>query len=212
MPLEERFRQLRRGEWEVVFVRSPQVRKQRRPMAQLSDLENRLIDRGVTATSAIRLVRVHPADVINQKLAVFDALRSGGDRRVSRNPAGYLVKSICENYAPPVGFLAKACRSTSETEIVVRGVVKNEVQRGAAATCVSEAEAKIEQYLAELSAEKRSELEEAAVAKARGFTAKGLQRLIAEGKQAVADHYRQVIVRQHVERLLDQQGQANVVK
>ncbi|MGA2617140.1 MAG: replication initiator protein A [Thermoguttaceae bacterium] len=208
MPPRERFRRLRRGEWEVVLVRAAQARKRGQPAGRLSDLENRLVERGVTATSAVRLVREHPADVIHAKLAVFDQLRKTGDRRVSRNPAGYLVKSIREDYAPPVGFLARACRPSSETVIAGRGVVKNEVGQDAATIYASESDRKIEQYLAALSAEERSGLEEAAVTKARGFAAKGLQRLITEGKQDVADYYRMAILRQHVQRLLEQQAAA----
>ncbi len=208
LPLKERFRQLRRGEWEVVFVRAPKAQEPRRPMAPWSDLENRLIDRGVTATSAVRLVREHPADVINAKLAVFDALRRAGDRRVSRNPPGYLVKSIREDYVPPVGLLVKACQSSSESAVVVKDIARDRAQRRAKELRVSESDRRIDQYLASLSAEERSELESVAVAKARGFPANGLRRSIALRKESIAAHYRQVIVRQHVERLLDQQGAA----
>ena len=208
MPPESRFRQLRRGEWEVAFVRAPKARELRRLMAPLSDLENRLIERGVTATSAIRLVREHPADVINAKLAVFDALRRTGDRRVSRNPPGYLVKSISEDYVPPVGLLEKACQSSSESAAVVNDIAHDRAQRRAEETRVSESDRRIDQYLAALSAEERSKLESVAVAMARGFPANGLRRSTALRKEAFAAHYRQVIVRQHVERLLDQQGAA----
>ncbi len=205
LPPKERFHQLRRGEWEVVFVRAPKAKEPSRPM---SDLENRLIERGVTATSAVRLVREYSADAINAKLAVFDALRRAGDRRVSRNPAGYLVKSIREDYAPPVGLLAKACQSSSESAVVVTDIARDRVQRPAKEIRVSESDRRIDQYLAALSVEERSKLESVAVAKARGLPAKGLRRSIALRKEVFATHYRQVIVRQHVERLLDQQGAA----
>jgi hypothetical protein len=137
LPPKERFHQLRRGEWEVVFVRAPKAQEPSRPM---SDLENRLIERGVTATSAVRLVRKYSADAINAKLAVFDALRRADDRRVSRNPAGYLVKSISEDYAPPVGFLARACQSTSETSVAVLGAAGSGVKRQAVEIPISESD------------------------------------------------------------------------
>jgi hypothetical protein len=172
-----------------------------RPMAQWSDLENRLIDRGVTATSAVRLVREHPADVINAKLAVFDALR-----RVSRNPPGYLVKSIREDYVTPVGLLVKACQSSSESAVVVKDIARDRVQRRAKEIRLSESDRRIDEYLAALSVEERIKLECTAVAKARGLPANGLRRSIALGKEAVAADYRQVIVRQHVERLLEQRA------
>lgn len=83
LPAKDRFHRLRRGLWEVVFVRTPKLQRQRRPVARLSDLENRLIERGVTPSSAAQLVREHAADLIEGKIAVFDALRQGRDRRVS---------------------------------------------------------------------------------------------------------------------------------
>jgi hypothetical protein len=125
LPPKERFHQLRRGEWEVLFVRSPKAKEPSRPM---SDLENRLIERGVTATSAVDLVRKYPADAINAKLAVFDALRRTGDRRVSRNPPGYLVRSIREDYVPPVGLLEKACQSSCESAVVVKDIARDRAQ------------------------------------------------------------------------------------
>ena len=208
MPASERFRKLRRGEWEVVFVRVPQARKRQLPKGPLSDLENGLVDRGVTATSAVRLVREYPADVINAKLAVFDALRKSGDRRISRNPAGYLVKSIREDYAPPAGFPAKAGPPVSETSIIGQAIVSSRAHRKPAETRASESDRQVEQYLASLSAEGRDELESAAIANARGLPADGLRRSLASGKAAVADQYRRVIVRQHVQGLLDQQAAA----
>ena len=205
LPPRERFRQLRRGEWEVVFVRAAKAKEPSRPM---SDLENRLVDRGVTATSAVRLVREHSAEFINAKLAVFDALRRAGDLRVSRNPPGYLVKSIRENYVPPVGFLEKTCQSSSESAVVVKDIAGDRVQRRAKEIRVCESDLRIDEYLAALSEEERSELESVAVAKARGLPAKGLRRSVASRKEVFATQYRQVIVRQHVERLLNQQGAA----
>jgi hypothetical protein len=203
---KERFHQLRRGEWEVVFVRAPKAQKPGQAIALLSDLENRLVERGVTATSAVRLVREYSADAFNAKLAVFDALRKTGDRRVSRNPPGYLVKSIREDYVPPVGLLEKACQSSSESAVVVKDIARDRVQRRDKEIRLSESDRRIDQYLETLSLEERSKLESIAVAKARGLPAIGLRRSIALGKEAVAAHYRQVIVRQHVEHLLDQQA------
>jgi hypothetical protein len=71
-----------------------------------------------------------------------------------------------------------------------------------------ESDRRIDQFLAARSAKERSELESAAVADARGLLANRLRQSISEGKQVVAAHYRQVIVRQHVQRLLDQQAAA----
>ena len=43
-------------------------------------------------------------------MEVFDYLKDKADKRVAKNPAGYLVKSITEDYAVPDGFKTKAER------------------------------------------------------------------------------------------------------
>ena len=64
----------------------------------------------MTRATAVGLVRQHPADAIEAKLEVFDWLMEKQDKRVARSPAGYLVKSITDDYAPPKGFESKATR------------------------------------------------------------------------------------------------------
>jgi hypothetical protein len=73
-------------------------------------IEWELIRRGVTAAKAERLAREHPAQVIEGKLEVFDWLAAKEDKRVAKSPAGYLVKSIEEDYTAPKGFVPKAER------------------------------------------------------------------------------------------------------
>ena len=46
----------------------------------------------------------HPAEIIQAKMEVFDWLREKKDKRVAKSPAGYLVKSINDDYAAPKGF------------------------------------------------------------------------------------------------------------
>lgn len=69
-----------------------------------------LISRGVTAKTAAELVKQHPAETIRTKVEVFDWLKEQKDKRIGRSPAGYLVKSIRDNYAAPQGFTTKAER------------------------------------------------------------------------------------------------------
>ncbi|MBV8315553.1 MAG: hypothetical protein JOZ53_11500 [Planctomycetaceae bacterium] len=74
--------------------------------------ERALIDRGVTAARAAELVRAHPERVAG-KLEVFDRLVEAKDKRIAKNPAGFLVKSIAEDYPPPPE-LERARRATAE--------------------------------------------------------------------------------------------------
>jgi len=69
-----------------------------------------LIARGVTPKTAAELAEQHPTDQIEQQIDVFDWLVSRDDKRLEKSPAGYLVKSIADGYAPPKGFLTKAER------------------------------------------------------------------------------------------------------
>jgi len=110
LPARERYHRVRRGDWEVVFIRPPKPRRQRRPVCLPNELEARLVERGVTPAAAIQLVREHPASRIEGQIAVFDALRRKGDRRISQNPAGFLVQSIRDDYLPPAGFGAGQAR------------------------------------------------------------------------------------------------------
>jgi hypothetical protein len=73
-----------------------------------------LISRGVTAKTAAALVSQHPAEIIQLKIDVFDWLVGRQDKRVGKSPAGYLVKSINDDYAAPKGFLSKAERQQRE--------------------------------------------------------------------------------------------------
>jgi hypothetical protein len=77
-------------------------------------LVTELTDRGVTKTTAAELVQQHLTDRIAQKIEVFDWLVEKKDRRIARSPAGYLVKSITDDYAAPKGFLSRADREQRE--------------------------------------------------------------------------------------------------
>ena len=71
-----------------------------------------LAARGVSSKVATELVEAHPADRIQTKLEVFDWLLKNGDKRIGKNPAGYLVASIRDDYQAPVNF--KKANATAE--------------------------------------------------------------------------------------------------
>jgi Replication initiator protein A len=76
-----------------------------------SELAKDLIARGITPMAAAELARGHPEERIRAKLEVFDWLLAKKDKRVAKSPAGYLVKSIRDDYAAPQGFESEADRS-----------------------------------------------------------------------------------------------------
>jgi len=205
LPAKDRFHRLRRGDWEVVFVRTPKPRKRRQPATQSSDLENRLIERGVTPSAAAKIVREHAADLIEGKIAVFDALRRGHDRRISQNPAGFLVQSIRNDYAPPSGLVRRgACSTASRFSSPAgnTGAVLSPKPRVRAKVCHVE-NSPASEYLSRLSASERDELEAKAIGQARGLPAEGYRRAITAGNAGLAQHYRQVITSQHIQGLLN---------
>lgn len=69
-----------------------------------------LVKRGVTRATAAELVQKHSAETIAAKIDVFDWMMEKQDKRVAKSPAGYLVKSISDDYAEPRGFVPKAER------------------------------------------------------------------------------------------------------
>ncbi|MDG3008247.1 replication initiator protein A [Paludisphaera mucosa] len=75
-----------------------------------TEQEKGLVARGVTATVAAELALNHPADSIQGKIEVFDWLVERRDKRVSKNPAGYLAESIRKDYTAPRGFESEAQR------------------------------------------------------------------------------------------------------
>ena len=52
----------------------------------------------MTKATAAELVQQHPAELIGQKIDVFDWLVYKQDKRLAKSPAGYLVKSIADDY------------------------------------------------------------------------------------------------------------------
>lgn len=84
------------------------------PAVELPEAARELISRGVTQTTALKIVEQHPAEKISAKIEVFDWLVGRQDRRLRESPAGYLVKSIVDDYAIPKGFEPRAVRDRRE--------------------------------------------------------------------------------------------------
>ena len=115
-PLPEAERFIKKGrEWSVRFVQKskaltiqPDSAQEAQP--QPSSLIAILNSRGVTAKTSAELVRQYPADAIQAKVDVLDWLIEQKDKRIGKSPAGYLVKSIRDDYAVPQGFVSTADR------------------------------------------------------------------------------------------------------
>src|SRR5690606_11921887 len=107
--MEERYAKRGRGQWQV------RLQYGRLPEAAASEPEstgavNELVSRGVDRTVAENLVQQYPAARIAEKLALFDALTARRDKRISRNPPGFLAEAIRRDFqvAQPLPAKAKA--------------------------------------------------------------------------------------------------------
>ena len=105
---EERYSNVKRGTWRIILIRGryAQTEDAPPPTPEASELIEALKARGVSARAAVDLVEKFPAGRIQTKLEVFDWLLKNEDKRIGKNPAGYLVASIRADYQAPGDFPA----------------------------------------------------------------------------------------------------------
>jgi len=109
----EKYVNVEKGKWRILFVRGPRRRAEEESAKLLNTaeaLQKELVDRQVHHQVAKDLVTKHPLDRIRAKIEVFDWLKDHSEQRVLRNPAGYLVASIRDDYATPEEFVPKLKR------------------------------------------------------------------------------------------------------
>jgi hypothetical protein len=198
---DERYRKIGK-DWEIRLVRKAPpavVASPDRPDAEPPRLVAELVNRGVTRTTAADLVRQYPAERIEAKLEVFDWLVEKQDKRVARSPAGYLVKSITDDYAAPKGFVPKAERQRREEARQAQEREKAEQRRRQ-----REQEARdralleeVDAYLKRLTPAERKALEAEALAQADPEARRGYEEAPVRYRAAVLLG----LVRGHVARL-----------
>ncbi len=104
LPPSKRFQRQGRGKWSITCVRAKNAPVKTEVIASDSPLVSELAERGITLVTARTLVETYPENTIKEKIELVDWLVKNSDQRVSNNPAGYLYKAICEDYALPKGF------------------------------------------------------------------------------------------------------------
>lgn len=121
VPMQEQERFLKNGRnWEIRLI---QKKNQASPLSREGPKEGvghgeadrlavagELVQRGVSKTKAHRLVSAFSLDWLRTRIDILDWLVEIQDKRVAKNPSGWLVQSIQENYAVPKGYLPKAER------------------------------------------------------------------------------------------------------
>jgi hypothetical protein len=109
---EERYSWVSRGNWRIILIRHQgESADSPAPATEPNELVEALTGRGVTSKTATDLVAAHPPGRIRTKLEVFDWLTRNEDKRVGKNPAGYLVASIRSDYQPPEDFKAAPAKA-----------------------------------------------------------------------------------------------------
>lgn len=198
LPPEERFRRVRRGEWQVVFGRKRSRATPKVGAADSTQVEL-LVTRGVSRSVAQDIASA-PAAHIAAAIKLFDAHATEGRPR----GAGFLVDAVRnpEKYQPESKMAAG--RQTAP-----RGPSSGE-RNGSARDEVHPAEAKAEleeknrwraflEFWRKLDKPARVGYETEAVAAAPTTKADGYQRLRSTGGPAF-HHYRRVVLRDHYER------------
>ena len=181
-PLPEKERFIKKGrEWSIRLVqKSCHVPASLAPPtseAALPPLVTELVSRGVTRATAAELVRQHPAERIEAKLEVFDWLMEKQDKRIARSPAGYLVKSIADDYATPKGFESRAARQAraeAKRQADREAAEDRRRQREQAASDQARREA-VDAYIKGLAPAERKALEAEALARADAEARQGYE-------------------------------------
>jgi hypothetical protein len=209
METTDRYRRLRRGAWEVVFVKRVIPRRPSRPPAK-GDAVSRLTQRGVSVAAAIRLVREFPEQSILGKIKVFDDLLGRHDKRVSRNPAGYLVQSIRDDYQLPDRREKDGRRESADAQRRAdQKAASLRPRREGRGHADHDRRRQVEQYLRQLSPGELARVEQVAMTSASQVLAKGYHRAKAAGNDRLLGHYREAILRCHVEQILGSAGRQN---
>ncbi len=174
-----------------------------------TEQEHGLIARGVTTATAAELILSYPADRIQLKLDVFDWLVERKDKRVSKNPAGYLTESIRKDYAAPRGFVSRAERDKRQAELEEqrRKVEAAKLRAAEEQREREEAErASIDAYWAKLTETERDRVrQEALDSTALNFM---VRRYKAQKDAKLSASYLQMILDAHIHKLLEGEEKA----
>jgi hypothetical protein len=196
----ERFARVCRGQWQIVLVRQPS-----KPRRQSSDSPwtDQLVRRGVTESVAQRLAREHAPDRIQSKIAVFDGLIARKDKRVSKNPPGYLVQSIREDYQAP--------RDGGANDLPRRRPPAMKQVRPSGRPVCGRADSQEEQvakdYWNGLSPAAQRVVEADAMASAPRILAEGFARAKESGNSRLSEEYRQGILLRYLRGFVGEDAQ-----
>ena len=111
---------------------------------------NQLIQRGITKSVADVLINDYSTDQIQKQIEIFDYLVKIKSQLVAKNPAGFLRKSIEENYQPPSEYNRK-----QEKEITEQKRLQERVEKEAEQARLDEIQCQIDEYRDNLTDEEK---------------------------------------------------------
>lgn len=163
-PAEKRFVRQTAGAWRIVFARAG--KGARNTVATKNPLVEELVKRGVSTQSAERLVATTDEACVRERLALFDWLVARKDRRVARSPAGFLYRSIAENFTLPEDYLAATAQRKEPKNTPALKVAKTHADEDGR---VRRERAAIDRYWNALSEDERIRIERDLVIQAAPF-------------------------------------------
>jgi hypothetical protein len=207
----ERYTKVQKGEWTIALVKRsveagpPKAEKPEK--VETGGHERELIARGVTPASAAELVTSHAASLIQVKLEVFDWLMDRKDKRILKSPAGYLVKSIRDDYSSPKGFEAKAEKEARVAKEREQRLKAEEAKHRAEAEVKAREEAesvRVQAFWDALAPAEQEKLKEAALANANPFFHTQYRK--EKGKNTESERrYLKLIIDMHIQEILSRE-------
>lgn len=199
----ERYQRIKPGVWRIRFAKADSSRtpEQNLPQKKPSLLVEELTSRGVSEATAHRLVEEFAEALIGEKLEVFDWLQQHKERSLVKNPAGWLVMSIRNDYAAPQGFRSKREREAQEREHQWRRQAiqqRTQAQR----TAQERQQTAVDNWLKALTSEEHQALEQEAMEHAEPIL---LRRLHKTENETMRKALEQIIIRQYAARKMENQ-------
>jgi hypothetical protein len=193
IPDAGRFHKVCSGKWQIFFHaarRGAEATSEPPPSPPEHPLVAALTARGVSPASAHRTVKQFDAKRIQTQLEVFDWLLARKDSRVGRNPPGFLVSAIREEYQPPADYTNELAARDHAQEAAARRRSDEEARQSAEAIrCAAERneEQRLAQFWQSLPSGELERAEEEAL-----NTAPTLARLLIKQGGLAGDAARQV--------------------
>jgi hypothetical protein len=183
--------------WVVVFDKAIRRENETSRHPSPSPLVERLVAQGVNRNVARELVQQAPAERIQRQLEVFEWMRARNDKRVAKNPPGFLVSAIRGDFLVPSDYARPQHRTP--VRAATKAAVPPDAER-------SEARAVVESFWNGLPAEEKGRIESAAMSSAVPHLLQGYERSESSGHKATAESYHRLIVDRYILDLLAANG------